>query len=154
MFRNYAKRHLTIALLLMTPAVLGGGFELSWTTLDGGGTTTATGGGFELCGTIGQPDAGWTLAGGAYSLTGGFWVGGETSTPPVCRGDSNCDGVVSWRDIDYFVAAMNDNVFAWEEMFKPYPPTCLFASNDVNKDGTVSWRDIDPLVAVMNTICP
>ena len=98
--------------------------------------------------------SGWTLAGGAYSLTGGFWVGGETSTPPVCRGDSNCDGVVSWRDIDYFVAAMNDNVAAWHGMFAPSLPACQFENNDVNADGTVNWRDIDPLVAVMNTICP
>lgn len=72
----------------------------------------------------------------------------------VCRGDANCDGVISWRDIDYFVAAMNDNVAAWQAMFPAPGPSCQFANNDVNADGTVSWRDIDPLVAVMNTTCP
>ncbi|MCK4342056.1 MAG: lamin tail domain-containing protein [Phycisphaerae bacterium] len=72
----------------------------------------------------------------------------------VCRGDSNCDDAINWRDIDYFVAAMNDNVAAWEAMFLPGSPTCPFENNDVNADGTVNWRDIDPFVAVMNTTCP
>lgn len=74
--------------------------------------------------------------------------------PAVCAGDSNCDGSVTWRDIDFFVAAMNDNVAAWQALFAPGLPTCTFANNDVNSDSTVSWRDIDPLVAVMNTVCP
>ncbi|MCK4342900.1 MAG: hypothetical protein KAY37_14395 [Phycisphaerae bacterium] len=72
----------------------------------------------------------------------------------VCPGDSNCDNEISWRDIDFFVAAMNDNVAAWEAMFLPGTPSCSFANNDVNGDGTVNWRDIDPFVALMNTTCP
>ena len=72
----------------------------------------------------------------------------------VCRGDANCDMTINWRDIDYFVAAMNDNVTSWTALFAPSVPTCPFENNDVNGDGTVSWRDIDPLVAVMNTTCP
>ncbi|MCK4340657.1 MAG: hypothetical protein KAY37_02895 [Phycisphaerae bacterium] len=76
------------------------------------------------------------------------------STSAVCPGDSNCDDSVSWRDIDYLVAAMNDNVSAWEAMFLPGTPTCSFENNDVNADGTVNWRDIDPFVALMNTTCP
>ncbi|MCK4342661.1 MAG: hypothetical protein KAY37_13165 [Phycisphaerae bacterium] len=72
----------------------------------------------------------------------------------LCLGDSNCDGVVNWRDIDFFVAAQNDNVTAWENMFDPPGPSCGFENNDVNKDGTVNWRDIDPFVAVMNKECP
>lgn len=74
--------------------------------------------------------------------------------PPVCSGDANCDGVIDWHDIDFFVAAMNDNTAAWQAMFAPGAPACLFANNDVDSDGTVNWRDIDPLVAVMNTTCP
>ncbi|MCK4341953.1 MAG: hypothetical protein KAY37_09550 [Phycisphaerae bacterium] len=74
--------------------------------------------------------------------------------PPGCDGDSNCDDQIDWRDIDYFVAAMNDNVAAWEEMFLPGTPTCPFENNDVNGDATVNWRDIDQLVALMNTTCP
>lgn len=51
----------------------GGAFDLSWSTIDGGGGTSA-GGQFSLSGTIGQPDAGAAaLTGGQFSLTGGFW---------------------------------------------------------------------------------
>ncbi|UCC31662.1 MAG: hypothetical protein JSU86_05160, partial [Phycisphaerales bacterium] len=47
-------------------------FEISRSTIDGGGTMRSTGGDFELSGTIGQPDAG-TLSGGDFELSGGFW---------------------------------------------------------------------------------
>ena len=51
----------------------GGGYDLTWNTIDGGGGTS-TGGAYTLNGTIGQPDAG-TLSGGAFTLNGGFWGG-------------------------------------------------------------------------------
>lgn len=53
----------------------GGGYDLSWNTVDGGGYTWSEGEGYSLGGTIGQPDAG-ALSGGAYMLGGGFWAGG------------------------------------------------------------------------------
>ena len=56
-----------------TQAQTGGGYDLTWNTLDGGGGTSS-GGGYSLSGTIGQPDAG-ELTGGTYSLKGGFWAG-------------------------------------------------------------------------------
>ena len=49
----------------------GGGYDLTWNTIDGGGGTS-TGGSYTLSGTIGQPDAG-TSSGGTYTLNGGFW---------------------------------------------------------------------------------
>ncbi len=60
----------------------GGGYDLTWNTVDGGGVTFASGGGYTLGGTAGQPDAA-TWSGGGYTLSGGFWhagVGG--GTPP------------------------------------------------------------------------
>lgn len=51
----------------------GGGYDLTWNTVDGGGATFSAGGGYQLGGTIGQADAG-TMSGGAYSLSGGIWV--------------------------------------------------------------------------------
>ena len=48
-------------------------YDLSWSTIDGGGGTSSNGN-FVLSGTIGQPDAG-EMAGGDYVLTGGFWGG-------------------------------------------------------------------------------
>ncbi|MCK4343472.1 MAG: right-handed parallel beta-helix repeat-containing protein [Phycisphaerae bacterium] len=78
----------------------------------------------------------------------------EFGAPPLCFGDSNCDGVINWRDVDFFVAAMNDNLAAWEAMFVPGSPTCAFGNNDVNADGTVSWRDIGLLLGLLDTTCP
>ena len=52
----------------------GGGYDLSWSTIDGGGGASA-GGGFRLRGTAGQPDAG-EMDGGSYRVGGGFWGGG------------------------------------------------------------------------------
>jgi hypothetical protein len=56
----------------------GGGYDLSWSTIDGGGLTWSTGGGFSLGGTSGQHDAQTPATGGSYTLQGGFWH-------PVCR---------------------------------------------------------------------
>jgi hypothetical protein len=54
-------------------AQVGGGFDLSWNTIDGGGSTSpSTGGSYSLSGSIGQPDAG-SMAGGSYTVQGGFW---------------------------------------------------------------------------------
>lgn len=64
--------------LLLLPALglaqTGGGYDLTWYTIDGGGDRVS-GGGYTLAGTAGQPDAGAALTGGGYSLVGGFWPG-------------------------------------------------------------------------------
>lgn len=52
----------------------GGDYDLTWSTVDGGGATFSTGENYTLGGAIGQPDAG-VLTGGDYALTGGFWGG-------------------------------------------------------------------------------
>lgn len=66
---------LAIAVLLLFALVAfaqsGGDYELSWSTVDGGGATSA-GGSYALSGAIGQPDAG-VLTGSTYELTGGLW---------------------------------------------------------------------------------
>lgn len=49
------------------------GYEISWYTVDGGGTMSAAGGTYTLSGTIGQFDAG-SQSGGNYTINGGFWV--------------------------------------------------------------------------------
>jgi len=70
-------------LLLAAPAVLaqsGGGYDLSWSTVDGGGEASSSGGVYILGGTAGQPDAG-LLTGGSYTLGGGFWGGGAVTLP-------------------------------------------------------------------------
>ena len=58
---------------LAAPAQSGGGFDLSWSKIAGGGGTS-TGGVYSVSGTAGQHDAGGPLTNGVYSLTGGYWA--------------------------------------------------------------------------------
>jgi hypothetical protein len=72
-----------MALLLpvsFAQAQTGGGYDLTWWTVDGGGGTLQ-GGGYTLMGTAGQPDPAPALTGGDYTLVGGFWPG--ASSPHV-----------------------------------------------------------------------
>ncbi len=64
-------------------AQAGGGYDLTWNTVDTGGATFAGGaGGYTLSGTTGQPDAA-VWSGGGYTLSGGFWhAGAAGGTPP------------------------------------------------------------------------
>lgn len=75
--------------------------EISWYTIDGGGTTSA-GGDFLVRGTIGQPDTG-TLTGGGYVLAGGFWA--ARAEPPVL-GDCDHDVDVDLDDYACFSACV------------------------------------------------
>jgi hypothetical protein len=71
-------------LSLITLPVLaqsGGGYDLSWNTVDGGGGSSS-GGIFSLAGTAGQPDVG-VMSGGEFSLAGGFWGGGAVTNPQI-----------------------------------------------------------------------
>ncbi len=121
---------------------------------------------------IGATAADWTptAPGDAYKVrvrthfgSGNYssWDESETTfsvtAPTGCAGDSNCDGSINWRDIDFFVAAQNDNEAAWTDLHLAVygvAPDCPFANNDVDGSGSVNWRDIDPFVAVQNTTCP
>ena len=74
--RIYVPIALILALLIVPTAALaqsGGDYDLSWSTIDGGGGVSS-GGDYTLQGTIGQADAG-TVSGGDYTLSGGFWPG-------------------------------------------------------------------------------
>jgi hypothetical protein len=81
---NSRAKDLAAVLLLVLPMLVlstaagaqsGGEYDLTWSTVDGGGYTFSLGGGYALGGTMGQPDAG-VLTGGPYTLGGGFWGGG------------------------------------------------------------------------------
>jgi len=98
--------HLFFNVLAMTASVVVGvalaqDFEITRSTVDGGGVMRSTKGGFELSGTIGQPVAGPTLgmAGGGYTLYGGFWF-------PLVPDDCNSDGSVDLLDYSGFKACL------------------------------------------------
>jgi hypothetical protein len=61
-----------LALAGAAAAQTGGGYDLTWNTLEPGGPST--GGDYWLRAVIGQPDAA-SLTGGAYTLAGGFLPG-------------------------------------------------------------------------------
>jgi hypothetical protein len=70
----------TLTLLTLTAvqafAQSGGGYDLSWGVVSGGGVTFSTGGNFSLGSTIGQPvaiGANPLHTGGSFDLTDGFW---------------------------------------------------------------------------------
>ena len=76
------KRILSVSLLIAVLALTmiatvqaqgGGGYDLTWNTIDNGGGES-NGGGYTLAGTLGQPDANEALTGGGFTLTGGFWL--------------------------------------------------------------------------------
>src|SRR5213080_4072987 len=60
-----------LCLPVQSQAQSAGRFDLTWSTIDGGGGTSS-GGQFTTSGTAGQQDAG-TLSGGNFKVEGGFW---------------------------------------------------------------------------------
>jgi hypothetical protein len=78
-------------------ATASGGFELSWSTVDGGGGTSS-GGDFVLRGTIGQPDAG-DLSGGDFTLRGGFWQPAASDGCGDCPTDVDGNGQTEAFDL-------------------------------------------------------
>jgi hypothetical protein len=85
-FRWWGTVVLALVLVLSVLPVLaqtGGLFDLSWSTIAGGGGSSS-GGSYALGGTAGQPDAG-VSAGGTFTLGGGFWGGDaiQENRPPT-----------------------------------------------------------------------
>ena len=113
------------AMLFMAGHLDGGEFEISRSTVDGGGVMRSTGGGLELSGTIGQPDAG-VLTGGGFELYAGFWY-------PIAPGDHNDDGLVDLDDYDAFETCMTG-----PEGTEPGPGCDAF---DVDHSGTIDLAD-------------
>jgi hypothetical protein len=68
--------YLLILILSLASPVLAetsASYDLSWWTVDSGGTTGLSSGAYTLSGTAGQPDAG-ALSSVDYDLAGGFWA--------------------------------------------------------------------------------
>ncbi len=70
------------------------------------------------------------------------------TTPSYCSGDMNCDGRVTFADIDPFVEALGGES-AWNQ----HHPNCPWLNADCNASGTVTFADIDPFVAVIGPTC-
>jgi len=88
----------------------------------------------------------------ACDAAAGHWYGAGVlcrpggKCPQWCKGDMNCDGRVTFADIDPFVAALSG-----ESAWTRWP--CPWINADCNNSGTVTFADIDPFVAVIGTTC-
>ena len=69
--------------------------------------------------------------------------------PPPCTGDTNCDGVISYGDINPFVIALNS-----ASLYQQQYPSCRYLNADCNGDGFVTYADINPFVILLNTHPP
>lgn len=65
-----------------------------------------------------------------------------------CGGDANCDGIVDFFDIDFFVAALG---YAEGDGW-PYPG-CPWENADADNDGDVDFFDIDAFVGLLGQTC-
>jgi hypothetical protein len=83
----------------------GGVYDLTWSSVDGGGVMSSTGGVYAIAGTIGQPDAGAESA-GAYGCGGGFWHADAVSCYANCD-NSTTSPVLNVLDFSCFL-----NMFA------------------------------------------
>ena len=61
-------------------------------------------------------------------------------------GDTNCDGLVSYADINPFVLAL-----AGQAGYEARYPDCDWYSADCNNDGSVTYADINPFVKLLNS---
>lgn len=106
-------------------------YEITRSTVDGGGVMRSTGGGFELSITIGQPDAG-VMEGGGFTLSGGFWF-------EVPQTDCNDDGLVSLLDHETFTTCL----LGPDGGINASPCPCF----DVDGDGDITLDDYATLQA-------
>lgn len=132
---------LAVWLVTTAPAVgqSGDEYELSWSTIDGGGGVIS-GGPYTMAVTIAQPDAGYQ-AGGEFELFGGFWPGaipyaytcwdaGQCAGQP--SGDVTCDGSINLADIFALRASYANS------KGEPAYNCCA----DFNHDDTVNLADL------------
>lgn len=90
-------------------------------------------------------------------IAGGTWAGvlttcadtnnsgrADVCEPPLYPADVNCDGVISYADINPFVLALSRR----SSYYAAYP-LCNWLNADCNADGIVSYADINPFIALL-----
>jgi hypothetical protein len=84
--------------------------------------------------------------GGTYDVVVTDNCGDVTSAPAMLwlAGDLNCDGTISYADINAFVLALQGP----NEYAARYP-SCRWLNADCSGDGQVSYADINPFVALL-----
>jgi hypothetical protein len=101
---------------------------------------------FADCNSNGVADGRDIVLGTSQDLNGNG-IPDECEAPALCAGDTNCDGTLTFADIDWFVEAL-----AGESAWSHLP--CPWRSADCNGDNNVTFADIDPFVLRLGTTCP
>jgi hypothetical protein len=122
---------------------LGGVYQGDFTTCAMGLCQPVTGACCLATGCQVMTQADCTAAGGSYKGDGTTC----TPNPCACVGDLNCDGHISFGDINPFVQYLSANA-SWVTTY----PTCNPLNGDINGDGTYgqgSFGDINPFVSLI-----
>jgi hypothetical protein len=98
-----------------------------------------------------QTAADCATIGGAYE--GDNTTCAPTNPCPRCAGDCNCDGLINFDDINYFVSALAGSEAGWTSYYSGQhggdPPPCTFMNNDADGNTTVNFDDINPFVSLL-----
>jgi hypothetical protein len=81
---------------------------------------------------------------GTPSLTDDIECGFRLVVPVITPGDTNCDGVVNFFDIDPFLLALFDPA-GYAAAF----PDCDISAADASGNGAVDFFDIDPFLGIL-----
>jgi lysyl endopeptidase len=129
----------------------------TWTRIWRNGTATITDSAwslqeYDISGLADRQPSVWFRWG--YEVRSGAWPysgwniddievwGVSVAGPSYPPGDMNCDGEVTFADIDLFVEALAGQG-AWSH------PDCPWLNADINGDGDVTYADIDPFVGLL-----
>jgi uncharacterized repeat protein (TIGR01451 family) len=101
-----------IAAISVPRMATGQAYEVSWSTVDGGGAMGTAGGQYIVDSTSGQPDAGGPSLGGTYALHGGFWALIAAAGPVFVAdlGVTKTDGqaaAIPGQDVTYTIVVTN-----------------------------------------------
>jgi hypothetical protein len=95
---------------------------------------------------------GYRIGNSAYAYSGWniddveIW-GFAPPGPTACSGDMNCDGQITFADINPFVLYLSDSA-AWASTYVGCNPL----NGDINGDGTYpSFHDINPFVSLLSS---
>ncbi len=133
--------HLTVTVTTAAGCMCNNATDVPVVTCGATGACCSTNG---TCAVVTSADC--ATAGGVYSGDGTVCRPGNLC-PASCKGDMNCDGRVTFADIDLFVAALSG-----ESFWTGWP--CPWLNADANNDLAVTFADIDPFVALIGTTCP
>lgn len=104
----------------------GGGYDLQWSAIAGGGGTVAVAPPYSVGGTVGQLGVG-NLGGGGYALNGGFWAG---APPTGCRLDVDDSGTADVATDVVYLAR-------WLLGLSPVPPSFRAINPGIPADAAI-----------------